>query len=245
MINLYEVGGSIRDRLLGLEHNDIDYAAECENYEEMKRYVEGKLGMKILNEKPEYGTLKAIKEQKEKKNKSVDFSICRKDGNYSDGRRPDKIEITDILTDLSRRDFTMNAIAILQSLSVETQTQIQEQKEEIIDPFGGVRDIRLKIVRCVGDTKSKLMEDPLRLLRALRFAVTKNMKLDEEIYSVMKDPEFIERLSTCNLSIERRTEEIRKMFSHDTVSSLQIFNTLPLTLQTILLKDIKLIPKIF
>lgn len=243
MIKLYEVGGSVRDRLLGLEHNDIDYAVECENYEEMKRNVEGKLGMKILSEKPEYGTLKAIKGQK---NKSVDFSICRKDGNYSDGRRPDKIEVADILTDLSRRDFTMNAIAIFQSsYSSNLKQKEQEQKEEIIDPFGGVRDIRLKIVRCVGDTKTKLMEDPLRLLRALRFAVTKNMNLDEEIYTVMKDPAFIERLSSCNLSIERRTEEIKKMFSYDTVSSLQIFNTLPLTIQTILLKDIKLIPKSF
>lgn len=142
MIKLYELGGSVRDRLLGLEHNDIDYTVECENYEEMKTYVQTKLDMKILSEKPEYGTLKAIKEQKSQKNKSLDFSICRKDGNYTDGRRPDKIEVTDILTDLSRRDFTMNAIAILRS---STQKQEEKEKEKIIDPFGGVEDIRKKL----------------------------------------------------------------------------------------------------
>ena len=148
-VKVYQVGGSVRDKLLGLPHHDLDYAVECGSFEQMVKYLTDQ-GYTIYSSKPEYGCVKARKGDEI----TSDFTICRKDGNYSDNRRPDTIVPSNLITDLSRRDFTMNAIAI-------------DDTEQFIDPFGGREDIRRRIIKCVGDPVDRLVEDPLRGIRAL------------------------------------------------------------------------------
>lgn len=157
---IYEVGGSVRDSLLNIPHKDHDYAVECDSFETMKEYILNEK-FTICVEKPEYGHIKAIKDKK-----VVDFTLCREDGYYSDNRRPDSIKVCNIYSDLNRRDFTINAIAI------------NVENGEVLDPHGGETDLENKIIRCVGKTEDRMYEDPLRFLRALRFSVTKDMEID-------------------------------------------------------------------
>ncbi len=103
MVKIYLVGGSIRDQLLGLKSKDLDYAVEAGSYEEMRDYI--KENGKIFLETPEYLTIRAHL----KNGEPADFVLCRKDGEYSDGRRPDKVTPGTLYDDLARRDFTVNA----------------------------------------------------------------------------------------------------------------------------------------
>lgn len=221
---IYEVGGSVRDSLLNIPHKDHDYAIECDSFETMKQYILNE-NYTICVEKPEYGHIKAIKAGKDKK--VVDFTLCREDGYYSDNRRPDSIKVCDIYSDLGRRDFTINAIAI----NIETG--------EIIDPYNGESDLEIKLIKCVGKTEDRLFEDPLRFLRALRFSVTKDMKIDIAILEVGQDKYFIEKFAT--LPDERIQQELNKMFIHDTIKSLKIINELSDELLKCLFKKVILI----
>lgn len=221
---IYEVGGSVRDGLLNIPHKDHDYAVECDSFETMKQYI---LNEKytICVEKPEYGHIKAIKSGKDKK--VVDFTLCREDGYYSDNRRPDSIKVCDIYSDLGRRDFTINAIAI------------DLKNGKLIDPHNGESDLENKIIKCVGKTKDRLFEDPLRFLRALRFAVTKHMTIDTEILQVGYDEKFVEKFRT--LPDERIQQELNKMFIYDTINSLKIISELSNQMLECLFKKVILI----
>jgi len=208
-ITLYQVGGSVRDQLLGIPHHDIDYAVEAPSFSFMKRYLEEK-GYTIFVEKPQYFVIKA----KHPSNKFVaDFVLCRKDGYYSNYRYPDKSDIGKLSDDLARRDFTINAIAI------------EEGTDKIIDPHNGRQDIRDKIIRCVGDTKERLLEDPLRILRAIRFSITKEMTIHKDIIEMFDNEELIQRFES-SVSIERVQHEMHKMFQHNTVTSLKMLSSL-------------------
>jgi tRNA nucleotidyltransferase (CCA-adding enzyme) len=139
---------------------------------------------------------------------NADFVLCRKDGFYSDNRRPDSVEVGTIYDDLARRDFTMNAIAI----NVETN--------EIIDPYNGREDIKNFIIKCVDDPYLRLTEDPLRILRAMRFAVTLDFMIGKDTHWSMIENSH--KLNT--VSIERVMEEINKMFRHNIERTFQVLN---------------------
>src|SRR6478735_1674813 len=154
----YQVGGCVRDSLLGVESKDIDFSVEAPSYEAMREAVIERCGgnpESIKVDKPEFATIRAI----DPKLGGVDFVLCRKDGAYSDGRRPDSVEMGTLLDDLARRDFTVNAIA-------------RADDGSLIDPFNGQADLKLRLLRCVGGV-DRLREDSLRMLRAFRFAITK------------------------------------------------------------------------
>jgi len=106
MIKLFEVGGHVRDGLLGIKSKDIDMAVEAPSWEAMREFVKHNT-KKIFLEKEEFLTIRAMGHDGLPK----DFVLCRKDGAYSDGRRPDTVEAGTIFDDLARRDFTVNAIA--------------------------------------------------------------------------------------------------------------------------------------
>lgn len=201
MIKVYEVGGSIRDSFLGLENKDLDYSVEAPSFEAMLEWVES-THQKVFLVKPEYLTIRALDQD----GKAKDYVMCRKDGAYSDQRRPDSVEIGTIFDDLARRDFTINAIA----RDVESGS--------IIDPHGGVADLEEGILRAVGSAKERFREDPLRILRAIRFAITKGLTLDEEILEILKDEEWAKSLLT--VSSDRIREELQKCFKFDTVLTL-------------------------
>lgn len=201
MIKVYEVGGSIRDSFLGLENKDLDYSVEAPSFEAMLEWVES-THQKVFLVKPEYLTIRALDQD----GKAKDYVMCRKDGAYSDQRRPDSVEIGTIFDDLARRDFTINAIA----KDVES--------DSIIDPHGGVADLEEGILRAVGSAKERFREDPLRILRAIRFAITKELTLDEEISEILLDPKWAGEIRT--VSVERVREEIHKCFRHSTSNTL-------------------------
>lgn len=151
----YMVGGAVRDFYRGVKPKDVDFAVEAESYEAMRAWIVG-TGATIFLETPQYVTIRA----NHPVHGGVDYVLCRKDGAYSDGRRPDEVTPGSILDDLARRDFTMNAIALP-----------QHEKGAPIDPHGGINDIADRFVRCVRGVE-RFEEDRLRILRAYRFAIT-------------------------------------------------------------------------
>jgi len=206
-IKFYQVGGSVRDELMGLKSNDIDYAVEAPSFEHMRQAIIDR-GGEIFLETPKYFTIRAKVPQLG----CTDYVLCRKDGSYSDGRRPDEVCAGTLLDDLSRRDFTINAIA-------------KGEDGEIFDPFGGQIDIQRRIIRCVGDTKERFKEDSLRLVRAFRFAMTKNFSISGDIRECLRCGYILSGLK--NVSAERIREELTKCFAHDSLGTLRLFHSFP------------------
>jgi len=212
-VRVYEVGGVIRDRILGIPNKDIDFAVEAKNYAEMREFVldHGKIFM----EQPQFFTIRAhVNSDLFGKIPGADFVLCRKEGNYTDGRRPDKVYAGTIYDDLARRDFTMNAIAV----DVATG--------EVIDPYNGLRDIEVRTIRCVGDPKDRFLEDALRMLRALRFSITKDMYLVNSITNLLRNEYYINLLDK-NISEDRKRDELYKMFKHNTLTTMEVLCKYP------------------
>ena len=215
-IRFYKVGGFVRDQILGVKSKDIDYAVEAPSYEAMRDYIAA--NGKIFLETPEYFTVRA-----KMGNDDADFVLCRKEQGYSDGRRPDTVTMGDIYDDLARRDFTMNAIAI------DAQTQ------EFIDPHNGMEHISQRIVKCVGNAGDRFTEDSLRLLRAIRFSITKDFFLDKDILDALRTNDIVAQLK--NVSEERIREELNKCFKANTWQTLRMFEEFPMVRDTIFSKN--------
>ena len=199
----YLVGGAVRDEMLGLPCKDLDYVVLAPSFDAMRDALLAD-GCKIFVEKPEFLTIRA----KHPTLGCVDFACARTDGIYSDGRRPDSTGIaTDIVQDLSRRDFTVGAMA----RDIETN--------ELIDPFNGQKDLANRVLRAVGNPNDRLMEDKLRAFRALRFSVTKELIIEDSLSFAIKQ---LPREEFDNVSVERVREELFKMFSYDTYASMHL-----------------------
>jgi tRNA nucleotidyltransferase (CCA-adding enzyme) len=198
-IKLYKVGGAVRDRFMGVKSKDIDYAVEAPSYQAMQDYIS--LKGRIFVETPEYFTIRA-----KVNGEDADFVLCRKDGAYSDGRRPDSVAMGDIYDDLARRDFTMNAIAIAED-------------GKVIDPYDGISDIVREQIKCVGNPVDRFTEDSLRILRAIRFAITKKFHLHSDIIYALRNVSIVDGLE--NVSQDRIREELNKCFKCDTLETLR------------------------
>ncbi len=201
-VKLYMVGGAVRDKFLGVQSKDIDFAVEAPSYEVMRNHIL-KNGT-IYLEKPEYFTIRG-----KLNGTDADFVLCRKEHGYSDGRRPDSVTVGDIYDDLSRRDFTMNAIAI-------------DEDGNTIDPYNGYADLQNELIRCVGNPEDRFNEDSLRLLRAIRFAITKGFDLHNSIVHCLHNGNIVDKLR--NVSAERIREEMNKCFKADTPRTLRMLN---------------------
>jgi tRNA nucleotidyltransferase/poly(A) polymerase len=202
-MKIYLVGGAVRDRFLGLPAKDKDYAIEAFSYEEMKNEFLSS-GGKIYLERPEFFTIRGNLPE----TGPADFTLCRKDGFYSDGRRPDSVSVGNIFDDLSRRDMTINAIAI----NIDTN--------EVIDPFKGIEDIQSKTLRAVGDPIKRISEDYLRILRFLRFSITKGFNIHSTVHNVLIQDKYIAGLK--NISTQRIRDELFLMFSHNTLKTIDL-----------------------
>lgn len=226
-IKLYEVGGHVRDRLLGIDSKDIDYAVEAPSYTDFRNYVYQNTRQVFL-EKPEYFTIRALADIG-----PVDYVMCRKDGHYSDNRRPDLVKPGTIYDDLDRRDFTINAIAY----DIESKTYI--------DPHNGQSDLQDRVIRCVGNT-DRLIEDPLRILRAIRFAITKKFWLHSTIFQILSQSENENywSLLLSSVSKERRREELKRCFDFNTIDTIQHLNKISPALLNAILKEINLVPTV-
>jgi tRNA nucleotidyltransferase/poly(A) polymerase len=137
---------------------------------------------------------------------TADFVLARKEGDYSDGRRPDSVEVGSLEDDLARRDFRMNAIA-------------KDPEGNLIDPHNGVQDINERVIRAVGNAQDRLREDALRAVRALRFSVTLGFRIDHELMFAMENAFVLDAIRD-NISDERIREELNKMLAVDTLGTL-------------------------
>jgi tRNA nucleotidyltransferase (CCA-adding enzyme) len=215
MVEIYLVGGAVRDMYLGRPTKDYDFSVEAESYDHMKEWL-FENDFEIFTESEENFTVRARRLGPwhfagiEMTNLTFDFVLCRKDGEYSDGRRPDSVEMGTLYDDLARRDFTINAMAL-------------NKHGRLIDPHGGGLDLVRRVIRCVGST-DRLTEDSLRAFRALRFAVTLDFTLDNSIW---------EHLATMSVDVlknaheDRIRKELTKAFAHDSVKTLYLLVGFP------------------
>lgn len=226
-MKMYEVGGCVRDEILGVRSKDIDFTVVLDDevfddgfdrngntpFEVMTLNLR-RQGFKIFLETPEFLTVRAqfpdnwdtghLAQRLPNPHRSkmtADFVLARKESDYTDGRRPDKVEVGTLMDDLARRDFTMNAIA-------------KAPDGSYIDPFNGQRDIGSRFIRAVGDPKERLTEDALRAVRALRFAVTKGFTIDIALAIAMVNRDVLDSLRD-NISDERIQAELSKAFRFD------------------------------
>jgi tRNA nucleotidyltransferase (CCA-adding enzyme) len=219
-IKLYKVGGCVRDAIMGVKSKDIDYAVEAPSYEAMKQRILS-VG-NIYIEHPEYNTIRGRIGKED-----VDFVLCRKDGTYSDGRRPDFVEPGTIDDDLARRDFTMNAIAV-------------DEYGTYYDPHQGKRDIATRTIRTVGDPYQRFSEDALRVVRAFRFSITKNMWIEGQTAFAMNNPDILNKLRS--VSTERIRDEMHKCFAFSTPETLRLLGCWDKLCHVIFERDIWLMP---
>lgn len=212
-VKLFEVGGCVRDEILGIPSKDIDFACEADGgWDEMRQWLLDH-GFTIFLETPEFLTIRAhfpkgqLFAGQDMSRHTADFVLCRSDGTYSDGRRPDTVTPGTIFDDLRRRDFTVNAIA-------------KGEGGTFIDPHDGIEDIATMTLRCVGNAEERITEDALRALRAIRFRITKGFRWDDELRRVMTSQWLPRQLGT--ISVERIREELFKCFKADTPMTLDI-----------------------
>src|SRR5690606_38048660 len=138
----------------------------------------------------------------------ADFVLARKDGMYKDGRRPSEVYPGTLFDDLARRDFTVNAMAY----TVDAQ---------LIDPFGGLDDIRTMSLTGVGDATARFQEDALRVMRAIRFHVVKGFRLMPDVTHAMRTVSVLDALED-NIATDRIREELHKCFVHDTWATMRL-----------------------
>lgn len=219
--NIYQVGGSVRDSLLGLDSKDIDFVVvfgilpdepvRTPEYQfQRMEYVLRSDGYEIFLIKEDCYTIRAkFPKGHEHENLVADFVMSRKEVGLIPGTRTPILEIGTLADDLVRRDFTINSMAIVDGL--------------IIDAFGGKQDLINKIIRTNLDASISFRHDPLRILRAIRFAITKDFDISEEIWNAIKSFD-LDLLKV--VSVDRRREELNKMFQHDTIRTLRYLERL-------------------
>lgn len=222
MFKFYEVGGKVRDHYLGLTSKDIDFVAVPDEdilpaigtiqiaFELLVKYLEEQ-GFEIFLKTPEMFTIRA-KFPKTHKNFGItaDFVLARKELNYEEGTRRPVIVPGTLLDDLTRRDFTVNAIAI-------------DEDGKVYDPFNGRNDILKKVLRTPIKADITFADDPLRLLRAMRFAVTKGFSISTDIDMIIRYFDYWNKFHV--VSEERIREELYKCFKANTHKTLMYFET--------------------
>lgn len=212
-VNIYLVGGAVREIVRGFPEKvkDWDFAIEAESYEKMRDWIEYQ-GFEIFVETPKYFTIRAraskpfIFAGMDMSGRTFDFALCRSDGEYSDGRRPDSVEVANLETDLSRREFTMNAMAM-------------GEDGKIIDPHGGQDDILNGMIRLVGGVE-RLREDPLRMLRALRFQLQLEFDLHNDIHAFLYNTNNASLLE--KVDDNRIRDELTKCFKKNTLETMYL-----------------------
>jgi tRNA nucleotidyltransferase (CCA-adding enzyme) len=180
----YIVGGCVRDSLLGKQPNDWDITTNALPDQIMNLFL------KTMPTGIKHGTVTVVVD-----GDNYEVTTFRIESAYSDNRHPDQVFFTsNIEEDLSRRDFTINAMAYNPS-------------ESLVDAFNSEADLKNKIIRCVGNADERFKEDALRMLRAIRFSTQLNFELNKDtLNSIIHNSSLIE-----NVSLERIRDEISKI----------------------------------
>ena len=212
---IFEVGGCVRDEMLGVESNDIDFTFVLadlnktveEGFAVMTKHLEDN-GFKIFLSTPDCFTIRAMfPEGHQHEGTVADFVMARKESGHIEGTRLAEFELGTLEDDLLRRDFTVNAMA-------------KALDGTIIDPFGGMEDLKKKVLNTPRDPMATMIDDPLRMLRAIRFSITKGFSIHSRVASAMRQPELIDRLKET-VSQERIREELAKAFKFNTLETLR------------------------
>jgi tRNA nucleotidyltransferase (CCA-adding enzyme) len=187
----FMVGGCVRDSILNSSPKDYDITTSAKPEDTLSIFE------KTIPTGINHGTVTVLIN-----NNSYEVTTYRTDGNYLDNRRPSCVNfVTDIKEDLSRRDFTINALAYNKSFG-------------LIDYFNGINDISKKLIRCVGDADKRFKEDALRMLRAIRFSCQLNFKIEEAtLNAIIKNSKLIN-----NISRERIRDELCKILTSNNAS---------------------------
>lgn len=184
----YIVGGCVRDSLLGKIPNDWDITTNATPNEIINIFE------KTIPTGIKHGTVTVLVD-----NILFEVTTYRIDGEYSDGRHPDSVKFTESINkDLSRRDFTINAMAY-------------NPKKGVVDIFDGCKDLDKKLIRCVGNPSIRFEEDALRMLRAIRFSAQLNFTIEETTINSIKEKSPLIK----EVSIERIQSEINKILLFD------------------------------
>jgi tRNA nucleotidyltransferase/poly(A) polymerase len=222
MFKFYEVGGKVRDEILGLQSKDVDYVA-VPNDTLLGRYKTAHemfvvLETYLTNQKfeiflstPDCFTVRAKFPKDHKYQGVADFVMARKEIGYVEGTRTPIVVPGTLKDDLERRDFTVNAMA-------------KGDDGEIIDLFGGMKDLDKMVLTTPLPTKQTFDDDPLRILRAIRFAITKGFSLRHLDYYI-NNYDYENKMNV--VSTERIREELYKCFKHDTMDALDTLNDYP------------------
>ncbi|MDP5273834.1 CCA tRNA nucleotidyltransferase [Chengkuizengella axinellae] len=180
----YFVGGYVRDKLLNRNIKDIDITTSAYPSNVMDIFTH------TVPTGLQHGTVTVVKE-----NYHFEVTTFRTESQYEDFRRPKEVQfVGNLVDDLERRDFTMNAMAL-------------DVKGTLIDPFGGKKDLNSNILKCVGDPKLRFSEDALRMMRAIRFAAEYDLQIEKGTWDAL----VLHRQAIKHVAMERVTAELDKM----------------------------------
>lgn len=198
----YFVGGCVRDYILGRDVKDIDITTSALPEEVMRIFKH------VIPTGVEHGTVLVIY-----KGSSFEVTTYRSEGTYTDKRRPDQVAfISDLKEDLSRRDFTINAMAM-------------DQQFAVVDLFDGKTDLKNRQIKTVGSAAERFREDALRILRALRFASQLGFNIEEKTEREMQ----LLKDEVHHVAVERIKEECEKFFQGtDIKHGMALFHTIGL-----------------
>ena len=186
----YIVGGCVRDALLDVTPHDYDITTSAPPHVVLDIFKD----FKCIETGIEHGTVSVLIDSN-----LYEITTYRIEGEYKDHRRPDSVDFTNKLEeDLKRRDFTINAMAY-------------NEKDNLIDLFGGKEDLKNKIIKTVGNPDDRFNEDGLRMIRAIRFSSKLNFLIEEEtLQAIYNNAQIIK-----NISLERITDEFTKIILSD------------------------------
>lgn len=198
----YIVGGFVRDYIMGIKSNDVDITTNAKPKDLIKIFPNANIDNEL------YGSVTIYYN-----NIKFEITTYRKENNYLDNRHPLEITyVNDLITDLKRRDFTINAICM-------------DKEGNIVDLLDFKKDINKKIIRTVIDPMESFATDALRILRAIRFATTLKFELSSSVVEAIEENKYL----LNDLSIHRKKEELDKIFSSINIDiGLKLLKTLNL-----------------
>lgn len=221
MSKFYLTGGMLRNKLLGVAASpDFDFAVESHSFDTLEAALKRR-NVNVWQKRPEFVTVRGfapwatfgtfgglVKRKKgdHPEGFAADFTLCRAEAMYHDKRHPSVVTPTDLVSDLARRDFTVNALAV-------------SEDGEWFDPYGGTLDADARLLRTVGNADERFAEDPLRMLRAMRFAVAYNLALDADVQKCLHNLHVVGNVQT--LPKERVMDELNKAFKYDWARTMQ------------------------
>lgn len=193
------VGGCVRDYLQNTIPNDWDITTSATPDQISKIFPNNYTDNT-------FGTVRVLTKNKEENLKEIEITTFRTEEKYTDKRHPDKVSWAETIeADLSRRDFTINAMAL----------SFKDEKWEIIDPFSGQEDLKAKMIRAVGNPDHRFKEDALRLMRAVRLAAALDFKIESKTYNAIKENSSLLK----HVSQERIRDEFLKLIMSKKPSS--------------------------